>query len=318
LRLEYTAVAKLLSNFISKLETDVIYVEILPTQKTARWSYFNPAPNNFPRRCINPDCPTLLHEKTDQCWSLRDCIKPYADEYWIDGDHDAFEARIFALILGWQEALDAFEEGYDPHTPTACGLFDLPLPQDKINPHVSSVDESWRHLVEWQGKDDKRRTLAKNFTYGSQYVYVEEYGHEKLRFNPNYILSVSGVEEVATSLFGKTTDVKSHLVRLAKRYIELNHKTQLKKARMMASIKKQRKAYTLHKARRIFFESTEETAKEGFNHRVQGTGADYMNESILSVKKHYPQCSLVQNSHDGLKIAFPNDVPKEEALDAGS
>ena len=58
LRLEYTATAKLLSNYISKLETDVIYVEILPTQKTGRWSYFNPALNNFPRRCINPDCPT--------------------------------------------------------------------------------------------------------------------------------------------------------------------------------------------------------------------------------------------------------------------
>lgn len=312
LRLEYIALSHTLSNFIKKMDAQAIFPRILPTQASGRWSTLDPPLTNFPRRCVSPDCPSYLHEKTEQCWSLRDCIKPYPNEFWIDFDYDAIEARLYSLILNDQDSLTAFNKKHDPHTPLACELFQMPLPQDKINPHISEIDRTWRNQTAWQGKDDKRRVLAKNFRYGSQYFYVWIDHMGKLRYNPNYILSAHGVEEVAQEL--TDTDIKSFLVKLAKKYVTLTEPIQRKKAKLMDQIRRKKIARTLFGSRRIFFEMSEDTAKEGFNHIIQGTVVDIMNHVIISICNHYPDATLVHNAHDGAKIAFPDSLNRNTTL----
>src|SRR5207249_3294264 len=70
-------------------------------------------------------------------------------------------------------------------------------------------------------------------------------------------------------------------------------------------IRKERVARTLYGFRRVFFDSSEETGREGFSHMVSGTVSDYNNETLISLEEKYGQIQrLLHNAHDGDKIAF--------------
>lgn len=296
LRLEYTEAQHMLSNYVNKLSSaDRIYPTILPTQASGRWSTLNPPLTNFDKRCISPSCGDKWHEKSEQCWSVRDCIIPDRDTFWVDADLDAVEARIFALKVRDAEAIDAFNNDIDIHTQTACYLFDLPAPQDRIDPHSSVVDTEWRSQVQWRGKNDTRRGIAKNFRYGTQYC-----------IKPEAVLSIKDLEEFNLS--------KRQILILAKRYWLLTKKQQQVKFEHMKRIKKERIARTLYGARRVFYDSSDDTAKAGFNHEIQGTVVDYMNQVLLRIQKEYPVSYLVHNAHDGYKMAFPDIYKEEEVL----
>src|SRR2546430_14980735 len=106
LRLAYSNIHTLRDTFLQSLRNrDRIYPTILPTQKSGRWSYIDPNLNGFGKKCINPNCPEGLHRKTEECWSVRDCVKPDKNTFWIEHDLDAVEHRIYCLILGWKERL---------------------------------------------------------------------------------------------------------------------------------------------------------------------------------------------------------------------
>jgi len=322
LRLGFSKDSHTLNHFLSKLQgVDRIYPRMLPTQASGRWSTVDPPLGNFEKRCINPDCPEIQHSKTEQCWSVRDCVGPDDDEVMFDGDYDAVEARLFAVLLGWKDRVEEFNKGWDIHTPTCCGLFNLPLPQDKVNPHTSEVDEGWRKQVNWRGKDDPRRTLGKNYTFGSQYFYTaltRHVGKRKgwsysdvgqglfLRYKPEYCLTIPHISELGLS--------EEVLVELAKKYVELTKDIQAKKAIHQEEIRKAKVARTLFGFKRVFMDTSYDTAKEGFNHVIQGTVAGLMNRSLLKLRKTHPQMRLVLNSHDGCKVVFPrnNCISREE------
>ncbi len=197
LRLSYSEITTLLNHFLNKLDgLERIHPQVRPTQSTGRYSTTNPPLTNFPKKCINPACPKERHRKMSECWSLRDIITPDEGEFWIDYDADAIEARIYALFLGWKERLEEFNNNLDIHTPVTCALFGLPNPSNFLTCHDDLENEGWRSQVTWQGKDDKRRTMSKNFTYGGQYFYVEvskrnirppNYKYNDLIYNPHFV-----------------------------------------------------------------------------------------------------------------------------------
>lgn len=291
LRLRYQELHQPLTNYIRPLLTatdERIHPKMLPTQASGRWSTFNPPLTNFSKKCINPDCPQQWHEKRPECWSVRDCIMPDQGWFWVDLDLDAVEARIFALKVYDQEAIHAFNRGLDIHTPTACRLFDLPQPGNLVDPHVSPVDTRWRQEVKWRGKDDLRRGIAKNFRYGTQYC-----------LKPEAVLLVKDLEQ-----FGLD---RSDILRLAYAYWELTKEQQKIKFEHMKRIRTNKVARTLFGSRRVFFDNSDDTAKEGFNHECQGSVVDYINMTLLKIHRGFPGSYLVHNAHDGFKWSFPLD-----------
>ena len=306
LRLDYSEATTLLNHYIAKLSgTDRIYPQVRPTQKTGRYSTTNPPLTNFPKKCINPSCPQERHRKTEECWSLRDVIMPDEGEFWYDGDADAIEARIYALLLQWEHRIEEFNRNLDIHTPVTCNLFGITLPSNFETCHMDEENLNWRIVTQWQGKDDKRRTMSKNFTYGGQYFYVERssrnirppnYRYKELIYNPEFVLGIPGINEYGLEV--------NELIKLAHKFVESNYEVQLRKADEMERIRKSKISRTLYGARRVFYQQSTETAKEGFNQQIQGTVVDYMNQTEIMLAKEFPTSHFIHNAHDGLKWAF--------------
>lgn len=317
LRLEYSECTHLLNHFLKKVSNEPrIHPRMLPTQNSGRWSTVDPPLTNFPKKCINPECPPERHRKTNDCWSMRDLILPDPGELWIEFDLNAVEARIFALLFHWQERLDEFTHDYDIHTPVCCQLFKLPQCSNRVDPHSAPEDEAWRQAIKWQGKDDKRRTIGKNLTFGGQYFYIAydpsrsrvrrplRY-HEGLIYNPEFVLTIPDIDTYGLE--------REELIELAHQFVISTTAIQVKRAHMMADIQRRRVARSLYGFRRIFFTSSQETAKEGFNHVVQSTVVDFINETAIQLAQTYPDSHLIHNAHDNLKWAFPWSGQESEA-----
>ena len=286
LRIDYSTYSKLLSGYINKLvNVNRIYPRHLPTQASFRWSTVDPPITNWPRACINQKCPPTEHEWTEQCWSVRDILLPDTDEILITWDHDNIEGKIHDLIVNDTDAIKAHNEGYDLHTITTCAIFGYDLPTDLRNPHTSVVDQGWRSKYNWQGKDTKPRVLAKNFNHGSKFT-------ETWRF----VYRIEGIEK-----YGVTRD---HLGRLARVYIESKSEPWQRKLHIMESIRRARISRTLYGGRRVFYDSSKETGREGFSHMISGTVSDYNNETLILLEKWLGDgIRLLHNAHDGDKIA---------------
>jgi hypothetical protein len=287
LRLDYKADATLLNNTINKLvNVERIYPTHLPTQASFRWSTLNPPITNWPRACINQHCPRTEHEWTEDCWSVRDILKADSDEVLISWDHDNIEGKIHDLVVQDEEGIKAHREGYDLHTITCCNIFTMELPQDLKNPHSSSLDERWRSQYNWQGKDTKQRVLAKNFNHGSKYTKTWR-----------FVYRIEGIERYGVS--------RNHLGTLARRYIESKSEAWSRKLSIMADIQHKRVARTLYGGRRLFFDSSEETGREGFSHMISGTVSDYNNMTLILLEQWLgDSVRLLHNAHDGDKIAI--------------
>ena len=310
LRLAYSEDSKLLTGCINKLvNVNRVYPTHLPTQASFRWSTFNPPITNWPRKCINPFCQDNLklhltvdssqedidrfftpaeyieHEWTDKCWSVRDILSPDSDEIMISWDHDNIEGKIHDLIVNDTEAIQAHESGYDLHTITTCNIFGYDYPTDLRNPHSSTVDTSWRSRYNWQGKDTKQRVLAKNFNHGSKYTKTWR-----------FVYKIQGIEKYGVA--------RERLGQLAKVYISSKQEAWQHKLNIMEDICKKRVAHTLYGGRRIFFDSSEETAREGFSHMISGTVSDYNNHTLILIEEWLgDSVRLLHNAHDGNKIA---------------
>ena len=115
--------------------------------------------------------------------------------------------------------IHAVRDGLDIHTATACHLFHLTSPWDLQNPHGSVVDTDWRSHVQWRGKDDSRRGIAKNFRYGTQYC-----------LKPEAVLSIKNLEQFDLS--------REEILELAHRYWNLTAAQQTAKFAHMQRIKR--------------------------------------------------------------------------------
>lgn len=303
LRIAYSEDSHLLSNYVNKLvQAVMVFPSHQPTQASGRWSTKNPPITNWPRACINPSCQLDLqtadlsllldslgyaeHEWTEKCWSIRDILLPNPDEVLAVWDHDNIEGRIYDLITNNQVALRAHREGLDLHTITCCRIFGYDLPQNLKNPHTSTEDEAWRAKYNWQGKDTKVRVLAKNFNHGSKYTATHKFVYE-IKGIENYGINYLDLEE------------------LAKSYIASQGQCWQNKLDIMKQIQRERVARTLYGFRRLFWDSSHDTAKEGFSHMISGTVADFNNETLIKLKAELGSAMrLLHNAHDGDKIAL--------------
>lgn len=287
LKIAYSEDSKLLTGYVNQLvHVNRVFPRHSPTQTSGRWSTYDPPMTNWPRQCINPQCPQYEHEWTDQCWSIRDILLADEDEVLITWDHDNIEGRIHDLIVNDTVALKAHQEGYDLHTITCCNIFGYPPPTDLRNPHTSEVDTAWRQQTKWQGKDTKQRVLAKNFNHGSKYTDSYRFVHK-----------IQGIEK-----YGVT---RKHLEELAKRYIESKGEAWQRKLAMMDKIRRERIARSLYGFRRVFFDSSKETGRQGFSHMVSATVSDYNNETLRLLEERLgDDCRVLHNAHDGDKLAI--------------
>ena len=301
LRLAYSEDSKLLTGYINNLiNVNRIYPRHLPTQASFRWSTFDPPITNWPRKCIAPECVNTEHEWTDKCWSVRDILSPDSDEIMISWDHDNIEGKIHDLIVNDTEAIQAHKSGYDLHTITTCNIFGYEYPIDLRDPHSSVVDTAWRVKYNWQGKDTKQRVLAKNFNHGSKYTKTWR-----------FVYRIEGIEQ-----YGVT---REYLGKLARAYIASKADAWSAKLAIMEKIRKDRVARTLYGGRRIFFDSSEETAREGFSHMISGTVSDYNNHTLILLEEWLGgDVRLLHNAHDGDKIAVKKGclVDHIECIDA--
>ena len=312
LRLEYSTYSKLLTGYVNKLiNTPRIYPTFLPTQASFRWSTLNPPITNWPRACINPECQIGMlqeisieksgyheHEWTDICWSVRDILKCDEDEILVTWDHDNIEGRIGALVLDDQEEIEGFEKGYDLHTITCCSLFSMDAPSDLRNPHTSDIDTEWRTKYSWQGKDTPQRVLAKNFSHGARYANT-------WRFIYNILDKLEA--------YGVT---RAQGIQLAKTYEQSKSEAFKAKRAIMNQIKKDKIARTLYGGRRLFFDGSDETGKQGFSHMISGTVSDFNNETLIKLENYYGEgIRLLHNAHDGDKIAVKRDSIQHIACD---
>ena len=322
LRLEYSEKSKLLTSYINKLvDTDRIYPRHLPTQASGRWSTLGVINEitkvksggnitNWPRACVEPACQYRLqelykttrkayieHEWTDACWSLRDMIQCDKDEVMSSWDHDNIEGKIHDLIVNDEVAIKAHREGYDLHTLTCCDIFGYDYPTNCKNPHSSTEDSQWRSKYNWQGKDTKQRVLAKNFNHGSKYT-------ESYRF----VHRIQGIEQYGISY--KT------LENLAKRFIDSKKEAWERKLQIMEVIRRNRISRSLYGFRRIFYDSSPETGREGFSHMISATVSDYNNKTLIMLENMLgDSVRLLHNAHDGDKIAIKKDsLPSNDEL----
>lgn len=291
LRIEYGKDSDLLSDVVNKLiGVKRLYMTHLPTQTSGRWSTWV---TNWPRACINQACARDEHEWTDQCWSIRDIFKVDDDEVLITWDHDNIEGKIHDLIVNDEAAIQAHSEGYDLHTITCCDIFGMEYPQDRKNPHISEVDSEWRRRYNWQGKDTRIRVLAKNFNHGSKYTESYKFVHK-----------IQGIERYGVSY--------SALEQLAKRYITSKGNAWKRKLDIMQRIRSDRIARSLYGFRRVFFDSSAETGREGFSHMISGTVSDYNNETLRLLDEWQGEgIRLLHNAHDGDKKAIRRDAVVE-------
>jgi len=64
-------------------------------------------------------------------------------------------------------------------------------------------------------------------------------------------------------------------------------------------------ARSLYGGRRLFYDSSIETGKEGFSHMISGTVSDFNNETLIKLEERYgDDIRLLHNAHDGDKVAM--------------
>lgn len=293
LKVAYSEDSKLLTGYVNNLVgVERIYPRHNPIQASGRWSTIDPPITNWPRACVAPECPRDEHEWTEDCWSVRDILLPDEDEVLISWDHDNIEGKIHDLIVNDQAAIETHQQGYDLHTITCCDIFGYPYPTNLRNPHTAPEDEAWRQSIKggWQGKDTKQRVLAKNFNHGSKYTETWRFVHR-----------IEGIEKYGVS--------RKDLGQLAARYIASKGAAWQRKLKIMEDIRWAREARTLYGFRRVFFDSSKETGREGFSHMISGTVSDYNNETLLRLHEWLgDNVRLMHNAHDGNKIAVKREV----------
>lgn len=241
-----------------------VYPNLLPTQASGRWSVTDPPkvtePHPFQEDVILPDPGTA----------------------WICWDLDAIEGKLVACWSDDEEDLEAYGNEYDIHTLTSCRMLGDPLPTDLRNPHTSLEDVEWRKARNWQGKNDKRRGLAKVrycIFYGRDHTAAEDSAYAK-----EWVKQGGDRREFveAARLFLQS---KPNLVACKKKHWDAAGKTC--------------EARTIFGRRRRLFGKLWDRQKEGWNHEVQGTVADMVNISIIELDAlGYP---LVYPSHDAAK-----------------
>lgn len=268
LRLAYMEGFKLQTSYLDPLaDSEAIFPQALPTQKTMRWSWSEPNITTIPEE-------------------YRDIVIPDADEYWLCWDWDAIEGRIAACYTHDPDELASYRRGDDIHTVNVCRMMHWELPPDLVDPHTSPTCAAWRAQHSWEGKGDRRRHVAKVIKYALQYA--------------RKFTAVLESKEIGALGFTRV-----ELLSTAKAYWKAKvHLLAWKKAGW-ARIWRDHMARTRQGLRRPLMGDVADVEKQGLNHEIQGDVALEMNRTLLAIHDRWPESSLAWQSHDGAVIRFP-------------
>lgn len=267
LRLLHTEQAAILGYVKAVLGEERIYPHFLPTQASGRWSVSDPPLTNW-----TPD--------------IRDMIVPDQGYVWVGFDLDAIEGKIVAAFSHDRDDLAAFDNGHDIHTITACRMTGIPLPPNLKDPHQSPECADWRASLRWLGKDDPRRVLAKVrycLLYGKDHTAISGSKYEK------DMVRLGFKREDMHTAAQKFLRSKPNLLTCKRKYWDACAKTS--------------EARTIFGRRRRLFGDWWMRAKEGWNHMVQGSVTDMVNNALIELCKE--SWTLVYPSHDAAKISIP-------------
>lgn len=288
-RLEHSELEGIRRYIADMAERPRIYPLMLPTaQAGGRWSTTRPPLTNWPRHDVST---CQLEHISDWCpRDVRGVLLPDPGTYWLKFDWEAVEARLAATYCQDKDDLQAFQEGLDIHTLTACRMFGLPLPPVQTKHlHTAESCAAWRERVKWGGGEDARRHMAKTARYALLYAEdhrgilnakgveklgytrkeLEEFGRAYLRAKPAFVAAKSA----AQSECGRVGFARSGFGRLRRLHGDLRARS-----------------------------------KEGWSHIISSTVSDMMNQTLIGIHATIPTCWLVVNRHDGAEIGFLSEV----------
>jgi len=286
-RLAYAEAQQTLSHYLEKLQSPRIYPQMLPTQVSGRWSTTHPPVANLAK---------------EYKYGPKAVVHPDKGEKWLLFDLDAIEAKIIAAYCRDQEDLEAFAKDHDLHTLTAMRALKLPLPP--ILTKALSTDpeaEFWRKVVDWKGPKDPRRDLFKTVRYSLQYSWAH-----------HYLDSYKGVLQAKIEfdkVTGKPVFTRDELATAGKAFVLAKLPTWgVWKPKVWNECIVTGRSRTALGRLRYLLGKKEDKAKEGLNHKVQGTVSDMMNLILKDILIAYPQACLKWNEHDGATIGFPRNI----------
>lgn len=262
-----------------------IYPSMLPTQASGRWSTARPPLVNFP-----PD--------------MKHIIVPDDGWWWVVYDLDAVEARLNSLFSKDTEDLEAFNQGWDIHTLTACWAWGHPLPPIRTKAmHKDPSCEEWRNSWtpvwgdgEKDPSDDRRRHLSKTARYAMTY------GEDELA-----ILQGKGIEKLGLS--------RDQILKFGRDYLTRKSGPVARKKSLASKMAMAGIARTLEGRRRILYgDDMKERARVAYSHMVSGTVVDKHDADLIEIDKRFPEAHLVKNGHDSAIWAFPESTPIDSTI----
>lgn len=264
-----------------------VHPSFLPTQATGRWRVTEPPIINFPD-------PAKAEKK--ELPDIRGCFIPWPGTYWLCFDWQALHGRFMAMASNDEMDMQAFRDGLDIHTMTTCQVFHYPLPSNLVDPHGSLEDADWRAKLKWLGSGDRRRHAMKTVRYTLYNAYDEK-----------GVLESQGLEELGISM--------NEILKYARLYLKAkSNMVDYKKTYCDDAIEK-RIARSVYGRRRVLRGSDYKTLfKAAISHWLQGTEVDMLEQTMVECTQLFPECWMAYPSHDGLKLAFPESIPKQVAL----
>lgn len=237
-------------------------------QASGRWSTVDPPMAQLPK-------------------DLRDIVTPDEGDVWIEWDWDQAELRLLAALCGDKPLLEAFTNGWDVHTLTTCDIFGLPYPPDRADPHHSPLAAEWRQAVNWEGKNDLRRTFAKRFEYRLNY------GGE-----PKTSGDIPGAKGLGLT--------PRHLVQAANRLLAAHPaKAEWRQRVAKEAIETGVTRTFMGRKRILLARDAGPRKREAYNHPLQGGVRDIANVTFLQVAQAFPEMTFAFEMHDSQKWACP-------------
>lgn len=274
-----------------------VYPTVLPTQASGRWSFKDPPLTNF--------------SEGDQRLGLPDTLLafcPDPNEVWVGWDYEGVESRLFVALAEDIEDIEAFARGWDMHTLLCCDTFGLPRPTNYSQPHTAPEDAEWRARIQWGGKEDKRRTLAKNIRFGALQYGIDE----------RAVLQIPNLEDLGLT--------RATAREAARRALAAKPAYTMFKQRTWGEAIERRIVRTWTGRRRWLFPSRQEivtwqrlhipghAAKAGLNHCIQGGIVDLMNRALIRILTTWPAIRLVYHRHDEAMLGVPKPCEPREII----
>ena len=258
---------QLLTAYLYKMRgVPVVYPDqAIHAQKSGRWSTTGPPIAQLPK-------------------DMRGVLQPFPGFCWLSWDLDQAELRILAALSRSRFLVECFDNNWDIHTLTACTIFGLPVPPDKVDPHKSHCSEAWRVRVNWQGKDDPRRVFSKR-------------GRYKLNYGGDFRSKIPGQKHL-----GLDKDALEQALRTI-----LYSDPDLIRWRASEAAQVAKTGYSMTFLGRMLriMSTGAKRERQGYDHPMQGAVSDITNLTDIQIKRTLPYLSFSWHMHDSRKWNCP-------------